>query len=207
MEHDRAPFRWQALRCGTGRPDCGKPSCRSGAIFAKNVQLFPIETRGSNLAGGLRILPPVPLRSATFIGTASAWWLPPNSPWAAHRRRLRPGDCRLSFAHRGAPARRCLFPFRFYTHDPWWLNSPWLDRYGREPHDIYLPLALARVNGDAQITPPAYFEFLTIDNSYGRMPDQVPNEVIPHVLIGDGRLLGFPRAGHVDLSRSMSTAT
>jgi hypothetical protein len=61
-------------------------------------------------------------------------------------------------------------------------EQPWLDRYDREPHDIYLPLALARLNGNARVTRPAYLEFLTIDNSFGRMPEQVPNEVTPHLL-------------------------
>src|ERR1035438_2211683 len=106
---------------------------------------------------------------------------PPNSPWAAidgdfgleisgylsHIAHLPPGD---------------VFPFRFYTHDPWWLNSPWFDRYGREPHDIYLPLALARLDAQGKVTPPAFLEFLTIDNSYGEMPDECPNEVTPHIL-------------------------
>ena len=29
-----------------------------------------------------------------------------------------------------------------------WLNSPWLDRYDREPHDIYLPTAVGRVTAE-----------------------------------------------------------
>jgi hypothetical protein len=148
--------------------------------FRSGCQSFPIETRGSNLTVGADLAASASPVSDIYrkgFGVAA----PPNSPWAAldgdfgleivgylsRISELPPGD---------------VYPFRFYTHDPWWMNSPWLDRYGREPHDIYLPLALARVNGDAKITPPAYLEFLTIDNSYGRMPEQVPNEVIPHIL-------------------------
>jgi hypothetical protein len=107
---------------------------------------------------------------------------PPNSPWAAidgdfglevsgylsHTAHLPPGD---------------VFPFRFYTHDPWWLNSPWFDRYEHEPHDIYLPLALARLNHEGKVTRPSFLEFLTIDSSYGELPDQCPNEVTPHILL------------------------
>src|ERR1019366_1806811 len=33
-----------------------------------------------------------------------------------------------------------------------------------------------------KVTPPAFLEFLTIDNSYGEMPDECPNEVTPHIL-------------------------
>src|SRR3546814_15762193 len=74
------------------------------------------------------------------------------------------------------------FPFRYYTHDPWWLNSPWLDRYGREPHDIYLPMAVARISEKGEVLLPTHLNFLTIDNSFGAMPKQVPDEVIPHIL-------------------------
>jgi hypothetical protein len=74
------------------------------------------------------------------------------------------------------------YPFRFYIHDPWWLNSPWLDRYDREPHDIYLPLAVGRIDASGTTETPNAVEFLTVDNSYGQMPDKVPREVIPHIL-------------------------
>jgi hypothetical protein len=106
---------------------------------------------------------------------------PPNSPWAALD-----GDVGLEIV--GYLSRIAelppgdVFPFRYYIHDPWWMNSPWIDHYGREPYDIYLPLSLARISGDAKVTPPAYLEFLTIDNSYGQMPGEVPNEVTPLVL-------------------------
>ncbi len=79
---------------------------------------------------------------------------PPNSPWAAID-----GDFGLEIS--GYLSRIAelppgdQFPFRYYTHDPWWLNSPWFDRYGREPHDIYLPLATARFNGEGNVTRPA----------------------------------------------------
>ena len=106
---------------------------------------------------------------------------PPNSPWAALN-----GDFGLELA--GYMSRIAElpagqgFPFRYYVHDPWWLNSPWLDRYGREPHDIYLPLSIGRINGRGQVETPESVAFLTIDDSFGRMPDKCPNEVIPHIL-------------------------
>ena len=148
--------------------------------FRKECPTYRIETRGSNLIVGADLAANAsPVRDLYRGGFNMV--APPNSPWAAldgdfglevvgylsRIAELPPGD---------------VYPFRFYTHDPWWLNSPWLDRYGRDPHDIYLPLALARVNGDATITKPAYLEFLTIDNSWGQMPEKVPNEVTPHIL-------------------------
>jgi len=148
--------------------------------FRKECPEFPIETRGTNLMLGADLSANASPYQDIYEGRFNVI-APPNSPWAAID-----GDFGLEIV--GYLSRIAdlppnhKFPFRFYIHDPWWLNSPWLDRYGREPHDIYLPLAIARLDGDAKITPPAYLEFLTIDNSYGQMPDQVPNEVIPHIL-------------------------
>jgi hypothetical protein len=148
--------------------------------FRKGCARFPIETRGSNMTVGADLSAngsPVLEIYRDGFGVVA----PPNSPWAALD-----GDVGLEII--GYLSRIAelppgnVFPFRFYTHDPWWLNSPWLDRYGRDPYDIFMPLALARLNGDAKVTPPAYLEFLTIDNSYGRMPEKVPNEVIPYIL-------------------------
>jgi hypothetical protein len=158
--------------------------------FRSGCPSFPIETRGSNLTVGADLSASAsPVRDLYRSGLGIV--APPNSPWAAID-----GDFGLEIV--GYLSRISelppgnVFPFRFYTHDPWWLNSPWLDRYGREPHDIYLPLALARINGDARITPPAYLEFLTIDSSYGRMPEQVPNEVTPHLLSAMGDFSDAP---------------
>ena len=149
-------------------------------IFRQECPAFPVETRGSNLTTGSDLSASASPIADIYDGNFNMV-APPNSPWAAidgdfgveivgylsHIAHLPPGD---------------RFPFRFYTHDPWWLNSPWFDRYGREPHDIYLPLSVSRISAEAKVTPPSFIEFLTIDNSYGEMPDECPNEVIPHIL-------------------------
>jgi len=147
--------------------------------FRKECPDFPIETRGTNLVTGSDLASnATPLRDI-YRGNFNMV-PPPNSPWAALN-----GDFGLEIV--GYMSRIAElppgkgFPFRFYTHDPWWLNSPWLDRYGREPHDIYLPLAIGRINADGQVENPDSIAFLTIDDSYGRTPDQVPEEVIPHI--------------------------
>ncbi len=149
--------------------------------FRHECSSYRVECRGSNLSTGADLS-----ASASPIGDIYDGGFnmvaPPNSPWAAidgdfgleisgylsHIAHLPPGD---------------VFPFRFYTHDPWWLNSPWFDRYGHEPHDIYLPLALARLDREGKVTPPSFLEFLTMDSSYGELPDQCPNEVTPHILL------------------------
>jgi hypothetical protein len=150
-------------------------------LFREGCPEFRIETRGTNLSTGIDLASDgVPLRSIYRGGFNMA--PPPNSPWAALD-----GDFGLElvgYMSKIAELPDEEFPFRFYTHDPWWLNSPWLDRYGREPHDIYLPMSVSRVNGLGEVRLPSAILFLTVDNSYGAMPVEVPNEVIPHILRG-----------------------
>jgi len=147
--------------------------------FRKECPSHPVETRGTNLSTGIDLASDgVPLRSIYHGGFNMA--PPPNSPWAALD-----GDFGLElvgYMSHMAELPGEAFPFRYYVHDPWWLNSPWLDRYGREPHDIYLPLSVARINSAGEVKRPSSILFLTVDNSFGEMPVEVPNEVIPHVL-------------------------
>lgn len=149
-------------------------------LFRAECPKFPIETRGTNLTTGIGLSSnAVPLREIYAGGFDMT--PPPNSPWAALN-----GDFGLEMAgHMSRIAELPKgkgFPFRYYVHDPWWLNSPWLDRYGREPHDIYLPLSIGRIDAEGRVETPQSIALLTIDDSYGRMPEKCPNEVIPHIL-------------------------
>ncbi len=147
--------------------------------FRKECPEFHVETRGSNFSAAMDMAsggcPTREIYQGGFDMTA-----PPNSPWAAMD-----GDYGLEIV--GYLSRLATLPpneritFRYYIHDPWFLNSPWLERYGREPHDIYLPLALARLDGMGKVTPVSNFSLLTIDNSFGELPDQCPIEVTPHM--------------------------
>ena len=147
--------------------------------FREECPEFPIQTRGTNLSAGADLARDAVDLRAVYTGGFNM--LPPvNSPWAALD-----GDFGLEMAgymSRMAEIPDYRFPFRFYTHDPWWQNSPWLDRYGREPHDIYLPMAVSRIDSEGNIGIPTQLNFLTIDDSFGNMPVQVPNEVTPHIL-------------------------
>ncbi len=147
--------------------------------FRQECPTFRIETRGTNLATGCDLASDAVSLKQIYEGGFNML-PPPNSPWAAIN-----GDFGIELA--GHMSRICElpdedYPFRYYPHDPWWMNSPWLDRYGREAHDIYLPLALTRLDGSGKTHPPNNIQFLTVDNSLGGIPDQVPNEVIPHIL-------------------------
>ncbi|HYD83945.1 MAG TPA: hypothetical protein VEA63_07820, partial [Opitutus sp.] len=146
--------------------------------FRQECPELLVETRGTNLSSGVDLSSDgVPLKEIyRDFGIVA----PPNSPWAAIN-----GDLGLELmgwmSHIAELPATGAFPFRFYIHDPWFLNSPWLDRYCRQPHDIYLPLSVARLDREGEVQDPDSIEFLTIDDSRGRMPDQVPLEVIPHI--------------------------
>lgn len=148
-------------------------------LFRAECPDFRIETRGTNLSTGIDLAKDgVDLR-AIYNGGFNIL-PPPNSPWAALD-----GDFGLEMI--GYMSRMAELPddkyiYRYYTHDPWWLNSPWLDRYGSEPHDIYLPMSVSRINEKGEVKLPTHLNFLTIDDSFGNMPTQVPDEVIPHIL-------------------------
>lgn len=148
-------------------------------LFRKECPEFQVQTRGTNLSAGADLARDgVDLR-AIYKSNLNIL-PPPNSPWAALD-----GDFGLEMA--GHLSRISELPdnrflFRYYTHDPWWVNSPWLDRYGREPHDIYLPMSISRIDEDGKVGVPTHLNFLTIDNSFGEMPTQVPDEVTPHIL-------------------------
>ena len=141
---------------------------------------LPLKTRGTNFTTGKDLSSDgVPLRN--IYRDLKDIQPPPNSPWAALN-----DDFGLELvgwmSHIAELPTGGSFPFRFYTHDPWFHNSPWLDRYGRSPHDIYLPMALCRLDDQGKTSLPDVLNLLTVDDSYGRMPDQVPQEVIPYIL-------------------------
>ncbi|MBN1445340.1 MAG: hypothetical protein JW957_04445 [Candidatus Omnitrophica bacterium] len=147
--------------------------------FRKELPELPVETRGTNLSTGMDLTSDaVPL--ADIYRKASKISPPPNSPWAAIN-----GDFGMELtgwmSHIAEIPSGQGYPYRFYIHDPWFINSPWLDRYGRNPHDIYLPMAISRIDEKGKVMNPERISFLSIDNSFGEMPEQVPEEVIPHL--------------------------
>ncbi|MBQ7293276.1 MAG: hypothetical protein IJW79_06010 [Clostridia bacterium] len=140
---------------------------------------FPLETRGTNNSVGIDYasdgVPLYDIYGANLDITA-----PPNSPWAAL-------NDNYGLEIMGHMTRICelpneKFPFRYYIHDPWWINSPWYDRYDGSPCDIYLPMAISRINAEGKVESANTLNILSIDNSYGDMPDNCVNEPLPHLL-------------------------
>ena len=148
--------------------------------FRRECPDIRVEVRGTNMGVGIDIATDGLSFSDIYNGGYNIK-PPPNSPWAAID-----GDFGLELS--GYMSRIAElppgegFPFRFYSHDPWWMNSPWIDRYEGQPHDIYMPLALSRIDGNGEVKHSDSLYFLSIDNSLGEMPERVPNEITPHVI-------------------------
>ena len=147
--------------------------------FRKGCPDLPVMTRGTNNTVGIDYatdgVPVYEIYKGGFNIVP-----PPNSPWAAIN-----DDFGLEIM--GQLTRICELPadkytFRYYVHDPWWVNSPWYDRYDRNPHDIYLPMAISRIDENGHQRSADYFNILSIDNSFGEMPDFCVRETIPHIL-------------------------
>ncbi|MBQ3178079.1 MAG: hypothetical protein IJB52_09685 [Clostridia bacterium] len=153
--------------------------------FRKECPDYPIETRGTNMSMGIDFATDgVPLRTI-YDGNYNLL-PPPNSPWAAIN-----GDfglelmghmSRIAGLPKDSETIRHPYLFRFYIHDIWWANSPWYDRYNSQPHDIYLPLSVARIDSCGKVEPPTHLSLLSIDNCFGELPDACANEPIPHLL-------------------------
>ena len=74
------------------------------------------------------------------------------------------------------------FAFRYYLHDPWWGFSPWIHCYEQSPYDIYLPLTVSRVDAGGRVGTPGQLSFLSVDTTYGELPETPPLEVMPHLI-------------------------
>lgn len=138
---------------------------------------YPIQVRGTNMSMGIDLSTDgVPLKA---IYDSTDILPPPNSPWAALNGNF--GLELMGYMSRISYVPNRDFLFRYYIHDPWWRNSPWYDRYNGLPHDIYLPLACSVINESGQSKTPSNLNILSIDNSFGDMPDACVYEPLPHL--------------------------
>ena len=141
---------------------------------------FEVQTRGTNLSTGIDFASDGCAIKAIYEGGFDMV-PPPNSPWAALDKNFGL-EIAGYLSHIAELPNDTDYMFRYYLHDPWWINSPWFDRYEGEPHDIYLPLALSRLNADGDIECPARVNILSVDTSLGEMPDEAVATVTPHLL-------------------------
>ncbi len=148
-------------------------------LFRAECPEIPLRTRGTNFSAGIDY-------ATDAVGLYDIYRAdlnilpPPNSPWAGLN-----GNFGIELM--GHMTRICELPgdeylYRYYIHDPWWVNTPWYDRYNGQPHDIYLPMAISRIDEAGQVHQPTHLHLLSIDNSWGDMPDNCVNEPLPHLL-------------------------
>ena len=136
-------------------------------LFRKACPDIPIETRGTNNSAGIDYATDgVPLWGIYNAGFGIL--PPPNSPWAAIN-----GNYGLELM--GHMTRISNLPggdylFRYYLHDPWWMNSPWYDRYDGCASDIYLPMAISRVDENGNARPASRFNIFTLDVTTENLP-------------------------------------
>lgn len=148
-------------------------------LFREGCPDYPVRVRGTNNTVGIDYsTDAVPIYDIYKGGFNID--PPPNSPWAAL-------NDNYGLEIMGHMTRVCELPandflFRYYIHDPWWVNSPWYDRYGGEPIDIYLPMAITRITEEGKVQSADNLNILSIDNSYGQMPDSCVNEPLPHLI-------------------------
>ena len=134
-----------------------------------------IETRGSNFSAGVEMgTDACPFRELYHDFKIAP---PVNSPWAALN--FNTGLELAAWMSHIAELPADSIPFRFYAHDPWFLNSPWLDRFGREPWDLFQPMSISRIAADGAAQCANSLAILSADDSFGNMPDQVPSELSP----------------------------
>ena len=138
-----------------------------------------IRLRGSNMPAGIEACSDATPWKQIEDYAGERIEIPVNSPWAAL-------DGLFGLELGGWMSRSLgsleQLNYRYYIHDPWWMNSPWIDRYQRMPHDIYMPLAISRVLSDGSVLTTGSLALMSVNDSLGNMPDQVPYEVTSHLV-------------------------
>lgn len=145
--------------------------------FKRECPGYRVEIRGTNYGTGMDLakdyIPMLELYDKHYLEYPA-----PNSPWGALNFDF--GLEMTGYMSRIAELPGETYPYRFYPNDPWFWQNPWFDLYDREPHDIYCPLSVARLNVNGETESPGVIEILTIDTEYGELNEEGPAEIIPH---------------------------
>ena len=147
-------------------------------LLRKECPRKEIEVRGTDFSMGMNLVN----HATPYLGMydpAIAVPPPPNTPWPALTRNH--GIALAGYMTQIAAAPGDRLPMRFYVSDPWFCNSPWLDRWNRKPHDIDLTGAVSRIRPDGSVQAFNDVKFLSVDTAWGELPAEFPNEVIPHI--------------------------
>ncbi|MFD0961027.1 hypothetical protein [Paenibacillus chungangensis] len=146
-------------------------------LFKRECPDYRVEIRGTNYGTGMDLakdyIPMLALYDKKYLEYPA-----PNSPWGALNFDF--GLEMTGYMSRIAELPGDTYPYRFYPNDPWFWQNPWFDLYDREPHDIYCPLSVARLNENGEAESPGIIEILTIDTEYGELNEEGPAEIVPH---------------------------
>lgn len=146
-------------------------------LFKRECPDYRVEIRGTNYGTGMDLakdyIPMLELYDKKYLEYPA-----PNSPWGALNFDF--GLEMTGYMSRIAELPGETYPYRFYPNDPWFWQNPWFDLYDREPHDIYCPLSVARLNRNGETESPGVIEILTIDTEYGELNEDCPAEIVPH---------------------------
>jgi hypothetical protein len=147
-------------------------------LFRAACPTAPVECRGTDFTVGMNLVNHATPYAALYAGDFTMT-PPPNTPWPALTRNhglALAGYLSQMCAHRGT-----RLPYRFYASDPWWCVSPWMDVFERMPHDIYLTTAVTRMDATGRAGAFNEIKILSIDTAWGALPEQIPDEIIPHL--------------------------
>lgn len=136
-----------------------------------------IECRGTDFTVGMNLVNHATPYVALYTGDFNLV-PPPNTPWPALTRNH--GLGLAGYLTQMGCYHGPHLPYRFYAMDPWFCNNPWLDRWERNPHDLYLTTACTRLNPDGRLCAFDELKVLSVDGSWGELPERIPDELIPH---------------------------
>ena len=169
-------FDGQTFRC-EGNREVRAKVLQFWKLFRQECPDVPVRLRGTDFAVGMDLVNHVIPYQELLDGRLGATQ-PPNTPWPALTSNF--GMALTGYMGRMSVSEGSL-PYRHYTSDPWWANSAWVDSFNRSPHDIYLNLALGAVQADGGLKTADRVDFLSVDTSWGEIPEFIPDEVLPHV--------------------------
>lgn len=148
-------------------------------LFREGCPDFSIQNRGTNMSTGIDFsTEAIPLKDIYDGGFNIL--PPPNIPTSALHYDV--GIELMGHMSRIAELPGDEYMFRYYLHDLWYINSPWKSRYNGEPYDIYMPMALSRIDENGQVQSPTHFNILSIDDSFGDFPEDCADQSLPHIL-------------------------
>ena len=148
-------------------------------LFRKECPDLPVICRGTDFPVGVNLVNHASAYQQVYEGNRFGIVPPPNTPWSALTHNH--GLALAGFLTQNAPFPGERLPLRFYTTDQWFCNNPWIDRWDRSPHDIYLSASMCKLSPQGRICAIDDVHVMGVDGSWGEIVSEVADEVIPHL--------------------------